>query len=253
MDTVFKALNDPSRRLLLDSLRVKDGQSLGELCEHLPAMTRYGVMSHLGVLEEAGLVTTHRSGRRKLHYLNAVPIREIHDRWISRFTEPVAETLVSVRTRLEGGRPMPADAPTHVYETYIQATPEAVWDAITDGAMTVQYFYGTRVQSTWEQGAPIRYLGGDDEVVASGEVLEIEPPSRLSTTFHAHWDPELEEEGPVRQDWIVEPVGPATRLRVEYYDLPAGSRRAADFLSGIPLIVSGLKTLLETGSPLTTA
>ena len=88
MDEVFKALADEGRRALLDALRGRDGQTLGELCEVLPEMTRFGVMKHLRVLEEAHLVVTERSGRSKLHYLNPVPIREIHDRWISRYAEP---------------------------------------------------------------------------------------------------------------------------------------------------------------------
>ena len=85
MDDVFKAINDPSRRLLLDSLFAADGQTLGELCGHLPAMTRYGVMSHLRVLEDAGLLSTQKQGRKKLHYLNPVPIKLVHDRWITKY------------------------------------------------------------------------------------------------------------------------------------------------------------------------
>src|ERR1700736_3342839 len=85
MESVFKALADPSRRKLLDLLFERDGQTLTELARSLPAMTRFGVMKHLGLLEEAGLVTTRRAGREKLHYLNAVPIRMVHDRWIGKY------------------------------------------------------------------------------------------------------------------------------------------------------------------------
>ena len=102
MDEVFKALADPGRRALLDALRAEDGQSLGALCEVLPEMTRFGVMKHLGVLEGAGLVVTERSGRSKLHYLNPVPIREIHDRWISYYAEPIVTGLLALRDRVEG-------------------------------------------------------------------------------------------------------------------------------------------------------
>jgi DNA-binding transcriptional ArsR family regulator len=100
-DAVFKALADNGRRLLLDALFVRDGQSLGELCLRLPAMTRFGVMKHLGVLEQAGLVVTHRSGRVKHHYLNPVPIREIHDRWITKYAQPVAAAMLGLREHLE--------------------------------------------------------------------------------------------------------------------------------------------------------
>ena len=102
MDDVFKALADDSRRMLLDSLRSCDGQTLNDLCQTLPSMTRFGVMKHLRVLEEARLVLTERSGRTKLHYLNAVPIREIHDRWISAYTEPVVAGLMALREHAEG-------------------------------------------------------------------------------------------------------------------------------------------------------
>jgi DNA-binding transcriptional ArsR family regulator len=100
-EAVFKALADGARRVLLDALFAEDGQTLGELCAHLPAMTRFGVMKHLTVLEHAGLVVTHRAGRSKHHYLNAVPIREIHDRWITKYAQPVAAAMVGLRNQLE--------------------------------------------------------------------------------------------------------------------------------------------------------
>ena len=102
MDEVFKALADDSRRGLLDALRERDAQTLHELCETLPDMTRFGVMKHLRVLEEAHLVLTERSGRTKLHYLNPIPIREIHDRWIAPYREPLAAGLLALRDRAEG-------------------------------------------------------------------------------------------------------------------------------------------------------
>ena len=98
---MFRALADPGRRCLLDALFADDGQTLGRLCESLPAMTRFGVMKHLAVLEQAGLVVTHRQGRTKLHYLNPVPIREIHERWISKYATSVAEAMVDLRRRVE--------------------------------------------------------------------------------------------------------------------------------------------------------
>jgi DNA-binding transcriptional ArsR family regulator len=246
MEAVFKALDDPSRRLLLDRLFERDGQSLAELCEHLPAMTRFGVMNHLGVLEAAGLVVTRKEGRRKLHYLNPVPIRLVHDRWISKYTEPIAGTLAAMTAHLEGGATV--QSPSHVYQTYIRCTPEAAWQAITDGAATVRYYYGTRVESTWRPGDPIRYLAPDGSVVADGQVVACDPPRRLDLTFLPHWDPELEAEGPARMAWIVEESEGLTRVTVEYYDL--GGKQAHEFMGGIPYIVSGLKTLLETGAPI---
>ena len=101
VDEVFKALADEGRRALLDALRSRDGQTLNELCEVLPDMTRFGVMKHLRVLEDAHLVVTERSGRSKLHYLNPVPIREIHDRWISQYAEPFVTGLLALRDQAE--------------------------------------------------------------------------------------------------------------------------------------------------------
>ena len=100
MDAVFKALADPTRRTLLDELFARDGQTLTELEEGQP-MTRFGVMKHLKVLEDAGLVTSQRHGREKLHYLNAVPIRLIHDRWVSKYTEPLAAAISGIKRELE--------------------------------------------------------------------------------------------------------------------------------------------------------
>ena len=102
MDEVFRALADPGRRALLDSLRERDGQTLAELCDVLPDITRFGVMKHLKVLEEARLVVSERAGRAKLHHLNPVPIREIHDRWISNYAEPFVTGLLALRDRVEG-------------------------------------------------------------------------------------------------------------------------------------------------------
>jgi uncharacterized protein YndB with AHSA1/START domain/DNA-binding transcriptional ArsR family regulator len=249
MEPVFRALADPSRRLLLDRLFEEDGQTLGELCRHLPSMTRFGVMRHLEVLAAADLVTTRRVGREKSHYLNPVPIRLVHDRWISKYAEPVVGALTALKQHLEV-RSMPA--PQHVYSVYIRASADALWRAITDGDQTVRYYYGTRVASDWRRGSPIVYTYPDGTVAADGEVLEIEPPRRVAMTFRALWDPELEAEGAVRQTWEIEPAGEGTcRLTVTSDGM--GARTEAEFTGGIPVIVSGLKTLLETGEPLAVA
>jgi DNA-binding transcriptional ArsR family regulator/uncharacterized protein YndB with AHSA1/START domain len=247
MDMVFRAINDASRRLLLDALFDEDGQTLGQLCEYLPTMTRYGVMNHLRVLEEAGLVTTRKAGRNKHHYLNPVPIREMHDRWISKYAESTVATMVAIKTAIEGGH---MSHPSHVYTTYIAGAIADVWNAIIDGDQTVRYFYGTRVESSWDPGSAIRYLDGEGTVVADGEVVSYEHESRLEMSFHARWDPELEAEGPIREAWIVEDADGMTMLSVEMYDVDPASKTYENFTTGFPLIVSGLKTLVETGKQL---
>jgi uncharacterized protein YndB with AHSA1/START domain/DNA-binding transcriptional ArsR family regulator len=242
----FRALADPSRRLLLDRLFERDGQTLGELTGHLPAMTRFGVMRHLDVLETAGLITTRKEGREKRHFLNPVPIRLIHDRWISKYAAPVLGAMSALKGHLEAP-PMAASLNDfdHVYSIYINAAPERVWQAITDGDETVRYYNGTRVRSDWQPGSHIRYDYPDGTVAADGEVLAVDPPNRLEMTFLARWDPDLEAEGPVRQVWALEAAEAATKLTVTTFGLKAGSEMANEFSNGMVFIVSGLKSHVE--------
>ena len=143
MDEVFKALADPSRRRLLDSLNGRDGQTLRELCAGL-SMARQSVSKHLGVLESAGLVTTVRRGREKLHYLNAAPIREIADRWIRPFDRGRVDALADLKTALEAE---PMGDPVFVYTTYIDTTPERLWRALTEPEFTRRYWGGLELVS----------------------------------------------------------------------------------------------------------
>ncbi len=249
MAPAFRALGDPSRRLLLDRLFERDGQTLGELTRWLPGMTRFGVMRHLGVLEEADLIATRKVGREKRHYLNPVPIRLIHDRWISKYAEAVTGTLSAMKDHLEG-RAM--STPDHVYSVYIKADPERIWRAMTDGVETEQYYYGTRVGSTWDPGSRIVYEYPDGSVAADGEVIEADRPRRLAMTFHARWDPEIEAEGPVTMVWQIEP-GRDGSSRLTVTTSRMGAKTAAEFSGGMVYIVSGLKTYLETGAPMAVA
>lgn len=248
-DAVFGAINDRGRRTLLDALFARDGQTLVELSALLPKMTRHGVMNHLRVLEAAGLVTSRRVGRHKFHYLNPVPIRLISDRWISKYAAPRVDTLVALAGRSEKGTTM--EQPMHVYRAYIRASVDEVWQAIVDPDRTVQYFYGTRVQSDWEVGGAMNYLNADaSELVSEGTLIAIDPPTRIEFTFTALWDPDLTAEGPCREVWELRDVNGMTELTIELYDVTEDSRTYTDFVQGFPYIVSGLKTLLETGTPL---
>ena len=243
---VFRALADPGRRVLLDRLFERDGQVLGELCEYLPEMTRFGVMKHLGVLEDANLVTAVKVGREKRHFLNPVPIRLVHDRWIGKFAEPIVGAMSNLKTHLETSM----DTIDHIYTVFIKATPERVWRAITDGDDTLRYYYGTRVVSDWAAGSAIRYDYPDGSVAADGQVLAIEPGRSVTMTFHPRWSPEIEAEGPVRMTWTVEATDDGTsRLTVTAALIP-GSRTDAEFRGGVEYIVSGLKTFVETGQAL---
>jgi len=243
MDEVFRALADPTRRSLLDELFEEDGQTLSALEARLP-MTRFGVMKHLRVLEEAGLVVTRRRGREKLHFLNPVPIRLVHDRWVSKYAEPWAATLSGIKHRLED-RTM-----EKIFEIYIKTTPERLWDAITDGEQRAKYNFGVGVESDWTAGSAYqaRHPAGVD--IAAGENLEVEPPRRLVQSFNALWSDDVKAEGTSRVTWEIEPVGDSCRLTVIHDELREGAN--GEVYGGWPQILSGLKTLLETGETLTT-
>ena len=177
MDAVFKALADPSRRKLLDRLYRRDGQTLTEMCERV-SMTRFGVMKHLRVLEEAGLVVTRKEGREKLHFLNPVPIRLVHDRWVSKYRAPFAAALSGLKSRLEGTEM----AETQVYQVFIRTTPQKLWQALTEGEVTKRYFFGETVHSDWKAGSEWHSTGPEGSRDVEGKVVESDPPRRLVMT-----------------------------------------------------------------------
>lgn len=242
MDVMFKALADSTRRELLDRLRTRPGQTLTEL-EAPYEMTRFGVMRHLRVLEEAGLVTTERVGRKKHHFLNPVPLQRLHERWLDRFTAAASATLLDLKDTLE--KPMKAEL-THVFEIYIRTTPEQLWQALTDGDLTQQYYYHSVVSSTWEVDARCDYRI-DGSLALTGIILEIDPPRRLVTTFDARWDEEVAKDAPSRITWEIEPQGNVCRLRVLHEGFDDGTATSVSMQGGMSWILSGLKTLLETG------
>jgi uncharacterized protein YndB with AHSA1/START domain len=251
-DAVFRALAHPARRRLLDSLFRRDGASLSELEQALPEMTRFGVMKHLRVLEDAALVTTRRVGRARHHYLNPVPIREIHDRWLQRYRARAAALLLELKSNLEE-EGMEAFALSSVFTVYVKATPEQVWRALTEPDFTRRYFYASGVESDWEQGSSYRYLIDGSEAIV-GEVLEVDPPRRLVMTFDARWDEKVAADPPSSITWEIGDAGPGVvQLTVVHDGLVPASATLEQVLGGMPFILSGLKTLLETGEALVAA
>ena len=246
LEPAFRALADPHRRTLLDRLREKDGQTLGELEAALPQMTRFGVMKHLRVLEDAHLVSTRRDGRRKLHFLNPVPIRLISDRWISRYAEPLVDAMADIKHTVERQTMAEAPAPRHVYEVYIAATPERVWRALTESEFTKQYYYGNTVESDWKPGSPMVYRNPDGTESIECEVIEADPPRRLVHTFFFPGT----EESPSRCTWSIEPRGEATLLTLTHDEFDGETATYRSVAHGWVPVLSGLKTLLETGKPL---
>ncbi len=240
---MFKALADPTRRSLLDELFREDGQTLSALEERF-AMTRFGVMKHLRQLEDAGLVLTRRRGREKLHYLNPVPIRLVHDRWVSKYAEPWTAALSGLKHRLESSM-------EKVFEIYIRTTPERLWEAITDGEIRSRYHFGVRAESEWTPGSrfEMRHPKADG-LLGEGVNLEVDPLRRLVQSMVALWSDDVRSEGTSRVTWDIEPVGDSCRLTVTHDQLREGAND--ELYGGWPMILSGLKTWLETGEVLTT-
>ena len=214
-------------------------------------MTRFGVMKHLRLLEAAGLVTTRKLGREKFHYLNPVPVRLIHDRWVSKYTKPGAAALADLKEQLEGRSDM-AEKPQHVFEVYIRATPEQVWDAITKPEFTAKYFFGSRVDTTGKTGSAIRHYAPDGKTLWGDDmILESNPPRRLVHRWRSLYDAELAVEPPSRVTWEIDPQpGGVTKLTVIHDQLEDSPKTAASVSGGWMFVISGLKTLLETGQPM---
>jgi uncharacterized protein YndB with AHSA1/START domain len=243
MDEVFRALADPTRRSLLDELFRADGQTLSALAGRFK-MTRFGVMKHLKQLEGAGLVVSRRRGREKLHFLNPDPIRLVHDRWVSKYAEPWAAALSGLKNTLE-------ESMEKVFEIYIKTSPERLWEAITDAEMRSKYHFGCRVRSDWTPGSRYEQSTPDGtRVLGEGENLEIDPPRRLVQSMRALWGEDVKSEGTSRVTWEIQPVGDSCRLTVTHDQLREGAND--QLYGGWPMILSGLKTLLETGELLTT-
>jgi len=243
LESVFRALADPHRRHLLDQLRARDGQALSELEPSLPGMTRFGVMKHLRVLADAGLVTTRRAGRSKLHFLNPVPIQLIADRWISRYAEPWISGMADLKHILEAS---PMNPPKHVYEIYIAATPDEIWQAITDSSFTKRYYYDNTVESDWQAGSRLTYHNPDGSVAIEGEVVEAEPPKRLVHTLSFPGTGDRRS----RVTWQIEPRGGSSLLTLVHDDFDGETTTFKSVAHGWIPVLSGLKTLLETGEPL---
>jgi uncharacterized protein YndB with AHSA1/START domain/DNA-binding transcriptional ArsR family regulator len=247
LDDVFKALADPTRRLLLDRLHEANGQTLAELSAPL-GMARQSASQHLRLLEDANLVATVRRGREKLHYLNPVPLHEIHERWIHKFETPRLDVLRAVGHRAQEGSAAMSDRPDYVYVTYIRATPEQVWHALTDADLTARY-WGHANLSDWQEGSTWKHVRTDGSDIADviGTVIEAKPPTRLVTTFD---DPTgARPHPPATVTFTIEPGDGMVRLTVVHEGLRGQEDRDAVAL-GWPAVLSNLKSLLETGEVL---
>jgi DNA-binding transcriptional ArsR family regulator/uncharacterized protein YndB with AHSA1/START domain len=270
-DAVFRALSDPGRRRLLDRLNQHSGLTLTELCADM-SMTRQSVSKHLDVLEGAGLVTTIRQGREKHHYLNAAPINDIADRWIRSYDRARAEALSDLKTALEATTMNTTKDTAFVYTTYIHATPEKVWQGLTDPAFTKQYWShpnagGVEIRTDWNKGSTYDVTYEKSGLVVSNPeqvILESDPFRRLAYTWHT-FTPEWAAAHGIDQkqaaEWGAEPRSKVAfdiedagsgvvKLTVVHDGFEPGSAVLQGVSGGWPAVISALKTLLETGSPL---
>jgi uncharacterized protein YndB with AHSA1/START domain/DNA-binding transcriptional ArsR family regulator len=250
MDSVFKALADPTRRLLLDRLREHNGQTLSELCERL-GMARQSATQHLDILERANLVTVVRRGRERLHYLNPTPIHEIEERWISGFDKPRLQAISAIKNQAEeyAMTNAPTSVPAYVYVTYIRASAEQVWRALTDADLTARYWGHANI-SDWQPGSAWEHqrVDGSGVVDAVGRVIKTEPPTRLVITFDDIPDAESPRE-PSVVTFLVEPHQDIVRLTVTHENL-ANLEMLGGISHGWPAVLANLKSLLETGEVL---
>jgi DNA-binding transcriptional ArsR family regulator/uncharacterized protein YndB with AHSA1/START domain len=271
-DAVFRALSDPARRRLLDRLNERNGLTLTELCADM-GMTRQSVSKHLDVLEEANLVTTLRRGREKLHYLNAAPITDIADRFIHHYDRARVEALADLKTALEA-TPMDQkrNDTTFVYTTYIHATPERVWQGLTDPTFTERYWRhpksgGVSFRTDWQKGSAYDVAYDEVGLVITGSeqvVLESDPPRRLAYTWHTfspEWAAAHQVDEVTVAAWRAEPRSKVAfdieeagegvvKLTVVHDGFAPGSAVLDGVRGGWPAVIASLKTLLETGSPL---
>jgi DNA-binding transcriptional ArsR family regulator/uncharacterized protein YndB with AHSA1/START domain len=258
VDEVFKALADPSRRRLLDSLNARNGQTLRELCAGLD-MARQSVSKHLAILEAANLVTTVRRGREKLHYLNAAPISDISERWITRYHQQRVDALADLKHALEQKT---MQKPEFVYTTYIHTTPDQLWQGLIDPAFTRRY-WGVAFESDWKAGSRMTVKLDDKDVTIADPaqiVIEADPYRRLSYTWHT-FTPEwaaaygisdadrakFAAEPRSKVTFAIEPLGEVVKLTVVHDGFDPGSAVLKGVSQGWPRILSDLKTLLETG------
>lgn len=247
MDAIFKALSDETRRLLLDRLRQRDGQSLTEL-EAATGLTRFGVMKHLKVLEAAGLVLTHKVGRFKYHYLNGAPLQSLVDRWLEPLTQqPLARAMLDLKAELERNTHMSTNAkPSFMMETFIRATPDQVWEALTSPDISRQYmFKGTSFHSSLRKNDPYEYRTEDGRAMVFGNVLDIVPGQRLELSYRAAWmAPDVRTSRVVHE---IAAMGDLVKLTISHYDLPEGHEGLKEAWA---MIAASLKSLLETGRAL---
>ena len=239
---------------MLDLVKDQPGMTVSELASHF-FFTRYAVLKHLRVLEDAGLIVRRRNGKTKELYLNAIPIQAISDRWMSQYSARWASKLTALKYELEKEETVTTETkPQHVYVLYIRSTPEKVWDAIVKPEMTRQYFYGTEIQSDLKVGSSLEYFmkneQGENVSALTGKILEVVPGKKLVHTFSFPSNDDRSS----RASYEIEQIADTdlVKLTVTHDQFDGETRTYKETSGGWPILLSSLKTLLETGKPLPT-
>ncbi len=250
----FKALADSNRRMMLDLVKETPGMTVSELASHF-SFTRYAVLKHLRVLEDAGLIVRRRNGRTKELYLNAIPIQAISDRWMSQYSARWASRLTALKYELEKEETVTTETKLQqVYVLYIRSTPEKVWDALVNPERTRQYFYGTEIECDLEPGSSLNYFMKDEKgekvSALTGKILEVVPGKKLVHTFSFPQNGDK----PSRASYEIERFGDSdlVKLTVIHDEFDGETQTYKETSGGWPILLNSLKTLLETGEPLPT-
>lgn len=240
MDQLFKALNDPARRAILDRLRDRDGQTLSELEQGFD-MSRFGVMKHLKLLEDSGLILTRKSGRFKYHYLNAMPLQELVDRWVAPFLRPQAHALSSLKEKLESETRM--GKPDFMMQTFIRCTQDALWAALTEtDQMAAYHFVCNEVRGRVDTGSAVEFIQPDGTAMLRQVAQKLDPKTRIELSFEPLFmGPDAPSSNMI---YLIEPQGEICKLTIEHYGLSAGQE---GFGEGWARLAASLKSYLETG------
>lgn len=246
MDKIFKALNDPTRRAILDALRKQDGQNLTEIESGL-TMTRFGVMKHLRVLEDANLIVTRKVGRFKYAYLNALPLQDVMDRWVAPFLQPQARALSALKSKLE--RETNMGKPDFMMQTFIRCTQDALWSALTEADEMARYHFACNVvQGNPAVGEATAFILPNGDAMLRQVTTALDPKSRIAMTFEPLF---MGPDAPAsHMVYLIEPQGETCKLTIEHYDLAPGQE---GFAEGWARLAASLKSYLETGTALKAA
>jgi uncharacterized protein YndB with AHSA1/START domain/biotin operon repressor len=247
MEKIFKALADQNRRKMLDIIKNNNGIIVNDLTNHFK-FTRFAVMKHLKILEDAGLVVHKKEGKFKKLFVNAIPIQMVYDRWISGYSKLWASSLTSLKYKLEE-EPMSEKNLSHIFVVYIKTTKEKLWHAITDPSITKLYFHNTELKSELKPGSKIEYLEdieGSLSAAVFGEILEIIPNKKLVHTFNFRDSKDKTS----RVTYELNETEYGIKLTLTHDQFDSENETYKSVVEGWPFIISGLKTYLETGKTL---